>query len=159
MLSSNAMPRISTKFFGDRDCGSDSIYSFPAGLPGFEDQQSFCFLTIPGSEPLLFMQSTATRNLCFVLLPVLVADPSYKVNLTPEERAILELPAEPTLRIGRDILCAVTVCSESGTAPTVNMMAPVIVNLKAKIGLQVIHAEAGYSHRHPLRLEEELIAC
>lgn len=153
------MPRIPTKFFGDRDCDSDSIYTFPAGLPGFEEQQSFCFLSIPGSEPLLFMQSMTTRNLCFVLLPVLAADPFYKVNPAPEERAILELPSERALRIGHDILCAVTVCSESGTVPTVNLMAPIIVNLKAKIGLQVIHTEAGYSHRQPLHLEEELVAC
>lgn len=153
------MPRIPTKFFGDRDCDSDSIYSFPSGLPGFEDQRSFCFLTIPASEPLLFMQSMSTRNLCFVLLPVLVADPDYRVALTDEEAAMLRLPANQTPVIGRDILCAVTVCSESGALPTVNLMAPIIVNLQEKTGLQVIHAESGYSHRHPLRLEEALVAC
>ena len=47
------MLRIPTKFFGDRECDADSIYTFPAGLPGFEDQHSFCFLTMPGAEPLI----------------------------------------------------------------------------------------------------------
>jgi flagellar assembly factor FliW len=153
------MFRISTKFFGDRDCDADSIYTFPAGVPGFEDQQSFCFLTIPGSEPLLFMQSMSTRSLCFVLLPILVVDPDYDIRLTEEELAMLELPAGARPRIGRDILCAALVCSEAGAPPTVNLMSPIVVNLKTKTGMQAIHGESGYSHRHPLRLVEELVAC
>ncbi|HXE64369.1 MAG TPA: flagellar assembly protein FliW [Bryobacteraceae bacterium] len=153
------MPRIPTKFFGDRECDADSIYTFPAGLPGFEDQHSFCFLTTPASEPLLFMQSIATPNLCFVMLPILVVDPDYRVALSEEELATLELPSGGTPAIGRDILCAALVCSEAGTRPTVNLMAPIVVNLKTKAGIQVIHGESGYSHRHPLRLEEELVAC
>jgi flagellar assembly factor FliW len=153
------MLRIATKFFGDRDCDANSIYTFPAGLPGFEDQQSFCFLTVPGSEPLLFMQSTTTQNLCFVLLPILVVDPDYNIALTEEELSMLELPAGSRPRIGREILCAALVCSEGGAQPTVNLMSPIVVNLKTKAGLQVIHSESVYSHRHPLRLAEELVAC
>lgn len=153
------MLRIPTKFFGDRECDADSIYTFPGGLPGFEGQRSFCFLTMPGSEPLLFMQSTTTQNLCFVMLPILVVEPDYQVALSEEELAMLELPPDRTPKIGRDILCAALVCSAAGARPTVNLMAPIAVNLKTKTGMQVIHGESGYSHRHPLRLEEELVAC
>ncbi|HVW07879.1 MAG TPA: flagellar assembly protein FliW [Bryobacteraceae bacterium] len=153
------MLRIATKFFGDRDCDADSIYTFPVGLPGFEDQQSFCFLTIPGSEPLLFLQSTTSANLCFVLLPILAVDPDYRIALTEEELAMLQLPAGSNPRIGREILCAALVCSEGSARHTVNLMSPIVVNLKAKTGLQVIHSESDYSHRHPLRLQEELVAC
>jgi flagellar assembly factor FliW len=159
LLKVTPMLRIPTKFFGDRECDADSIYTFPAGLPGFEDQHSFCFLTMPGSEPLLFMQSTTTQNLCFVMLPILVVDPDYNTALTEEELATLELPADRTPKIGREILCAALVCSEAGTRPSVNLMAPIVVNLKTKTGLQVIHGESGYSHRHPLRLQEDLVAC
>jgi flagellar assembly factor FliW len=153
------MLRIATKFFGERDCDADSVYSFPAGLPGFEDQDSFCFLTVPDSEPLLFMQSMTTRNLCFVLLPILVVDPSYQVSLAAEELTTLGFARGQQTKIGRDILCAAMVCSESGAQPTVNLMAPIVVNLKNKKGIQAIRGESGYSHRHPLRLEEELVAC
>jgi flagellar assembly factor FliW len=153
------MPRIQTKFFGSRDCDPESLYSFPWGLPGFEEHRSFIFLTMPGSEPLLFMQSMTTRNLCFVLLPIRVVDPAYDIHLTPEETALLQLRPDEVPRIGENILCAVMVCSESGATPTVNLMAPVIVNLKAKTGLQAIQGGSGYSHRHQLRLEEALVPC
>jgi flagellar assembly factor FliW len=159
LLKVTPMPRIPTKFFGDRECDADSIYTFPGGLPGFEDQHSFCFLTMPGSEPLLFMQSTSIQNLCFVMLTILVVDPDYKAALADEELAMLDLPRGRTPQIGRDILCAALVCSGSGAEPTVNLMAPIVVNLKTKTGIQMIHGESGYSYRHPLRLEEELVAC
>jgi flagellar assembly factor FliW len=153
------MPRILTKFFGECDCESTAVFSFPAGLPGFEDQTSFFFLTIPGSEPLFFLQSASMRDLCFILLPVLVVDPHYRLELTPEELSELQfLPIHEPV-IGPDVLCAAIVSSGDGEAPTANLMAPIVVSLSAKIGIQAIHGESGYSHRHPLPLEEALLTC
>jgi flagellar assembly factor FliW len=153
------MPRILTKFFGECDCESTALFSFPAGLPGFEDQTSFFFLAIPGSEPLLFLQSASLRDLCFILLPVLVVDPHYRLELTPEELSELQFPRSHEPVIGPDVLCAVIVSSGEGAEPTVNLMAPIVVNVNAKTGIQAIHGESGYSYRHPLPLEEALLAC
>jgi flagellar assembly factor FliW len=153
------MLRILTRFFGELDCNVEDLYTFPSGLPGFEDQQSFFFLKIPRTEPLLFMQSMTTRSLCFVLLPILVVEPDYKVRLTVEELSELQLPADRIPAIGKDVLCAVTVCFGNGTSPTVNLMAPVIVNLHTKIGLQAIHGDSGYSHQHPLRFKDAMVSC
>jgi flagellar assembly factor FliW len=61
--------------------------------------------------------------------------------------------------VGISFPCAAIVSSGDGAAPTVNLMAPIVVSLKAKIGIQAIHGESGYSHRHPLPLEEALVAC
>jgi flagellar assembly factor FliW len=153
------MSTILTKFFGECDCDGGALFSFPAGLPGFEDQHSFFFLAIPGSEPLLFLQSVSTRTLCFILLPVFVVDPDYRLDLAPEEVSELQLPLNQKPIIGRDVLCAAMVSSGDGDTPTVNLMAPIVVNLKDKIGMQVIHGESGYSHRHALRLEEAVLTC
>lgn len=153
------MARILTKFFGECECDAGDLYSFPSGLPGFENQRSFFFLKIPGAEPLLFLQSKSTRNLCFVLLPILVVSPKYELQLAAEELSELQLPMDRTPVIGEDILCAAMICSGNGEAPTANLMSPVVVNLKAKIGMQVIHGESGYPHRHPLHFEEAVLSC
>lgn len=153
------MSRIPTKFFGECDCEAGALFSFPSGLPGFEDQRSFFFLKIPGAEPLLFLQSVSTRNLCFILLPILVVDPHYDLELAPDELSDLQLPLGRTPVIGRDILCAATICLGDGDAPRANLMAPIVVNLQAKIGMQVIHGESGYSHRHPLLFEVAPLPC
>lgn len=153
------MPRIQTKFFGEREFETDALYSFPSGLPGFEDQRSFLFLKIAGAEPLLFMQSMSTPHLCFVLLPILVVDPDYQLTLMPEELSELRLPANERPVIGRDVLCAAMVCTGDGRSPTANLMAPVIVNLRTNVGLQAIQGGSGYSHQHRLRYEEALVSC
>jgi len=152
------MSRIPTKFFGECDCEAGALFSFPSGLPGFEDERSFFFLKIPGAEPLLFLQSVSTRSLCFILLPILVVDPHYDLKLAPDELSELQLPLDRRPVIGEDILCAATICSGDGEV-TANLMAPIIVNLQAKIGMQAIHGESGYSHRHPLLFEVAPLPC
>jgi flagellar assembly factor FliW len=153
------MPRILTKFFGECECGPGALFSFPAGIPGFEAQTSFFFLTMPGSEPLFFLQSASMRDLCFILLPVFVVDPHYRLELAPEELTELQFPLGLKPVIGQDVLCAAILSSGDGQAPTANLMAPIVVSLKAKIGIQAIRNESGYSHRHPLQLEEAVQTC
>ena len=79
------MARVQTKFFGSLEYSPSSLFLFPGGLPGFEEQREFVFLNLPERDPLIFMQSLSTRNLCFVLLPILVVDPQYRLDFTPEE--------------------------------------------------------------------------
>jgi flagellar assembly factor FliW len=155
------MSQIQTKYFGPTDCQPDSIFQFPAGLPGFETEQSFVFLDRPGTHPLIFMQSVTDPNLCFVLLPILAADPQYRLSLAADDRDLLRLTADREPEIGKDILCAAIVCAadESRPLPTVNLLAPVVLNLRERIGMQVIQSESEYSHQRPLFPREELASC
>ena len=153
------MSRVQTKFFGSLEYSPNSVFLFPGGLPGFEEEREFVFLNLPERDPLIFMQSLSTRNLCFVLLPILVVDPRYRLEFAPEELNELSLPGDRLPAIGEDILCAAMVGSGEGGTPTANLLAPVIVNLKERIGAQLIHGDSGYSHRHPLLFEEPALTC
>ena len=155
------MPRIHTKYFGPADYQPDSVFQFPAGLPGFEAERFFVFLDRADTHPLLFMQSVSDPNLCFVLLPILAADPHYRLSLEGDERAALLLAPDREPEIGKDILCAAIVCAadESRPIPTVNLLAPVVLNLRQRVGMQVVQAESGYSHQHPLFPREDLTPC
>jgi flagellar assembly factor FliW len=152
------MPRIPTKFFGEVDYNPESVFTFPAGLPGFEDEHDFLFLKVPESEPVMFLQSITMRSLCFVLAPILTLAPDFPLNLAPEELRELELPEDRAVEIGTDVLCAALV-SAAGKSLSANLMAPIVVNLKNRLGLQAIHPESGYSHRHPITLEEQALVC
>ena len=155
------MPRIQTKYFGPTDYQPDSAFEFPEGLPGFEAERQWVFLERPDASPLLFMQSASRHDLCFLVLPILVADPDYRLSLGPEELDALRLPAGANPEIGKDILCAAVVCAgdESRRSTTVNLLAPIVVNLPARVGMQAILAGSGYSHRRPLFPVEELVPC
>lgn len=159
-MSVSLMPLLQTTCFGEIEYPSSAVYQFPAGLPGFENEREFVFLERPGTAPLMFMHSLSSPELCFILLPILVADPDYRLSLVDEDRSELQLPPRPEPRIGDDILCGglVSVGNEA-TVPTVNLLAPIVLNLKKRVGMQVIQTQSGYSHRHPLYAREELLQC
>ena len=158
------MPRIQTKSFGKVEYSSGAVFEFPCGLPGFESEREFVFLMRPGAAPLMFMQSVSTPELCFILLPVLAADPNYKLRLAAEDLAALRFPVGRQPRVGKDVLCAVLVCAagKERPQPTINLLAPIIVNLKLQIGIQAIQNQSGYSCRQPLfppQPKGELVPC
>jgi flagellar assembly factor FliW len=153
------MPRASTRFYGELDYSTASVFCFPRGLPGFEEEHAFVFLNQTGTEPLVMMQSLSTSHLCFILLPVLTIAPDYSLRLGQEELVILDLPPDRQPGIGTDVLCAALICTGPDGAHTANLMAPIVVNLRTRRGIQTIQAEEGYSHRHPLDLPEMAAAC
>jgi len=155
------MPQIRTAYFGELDYTNGTVFHFPCGLPGFEQEKAFLFLKQPHTEPLLFLQSLGNSSLCFILLPILVIDANYLVNLDADDLAALHLPPGRQPRIGEEILCAAIISPGGGNdvEPTANLMAPVVVNLKEQIGIQVIPVDSPYSHRHPILVGQEVAPC
>jgi len=155
------MPQIRTTYFGELDYTHETVFHFPFGLPGFEQEHSFLFIQKPHTEPLLFLQSVSNPSLCFILLPILVLDPNYAVSLDADDMAALHLQPGHQPVIGDDILCAAIVRTGGGndSEATANMMAPVVVNLKEQVGMQVIQTDSSYSYRHPIPSGKEVTPC
>ena len=158
------MTQVQTKCFGEMDYSPDAVFEFPNGLPGFEGERLFVFLSQPATHPLMFMQSLAQSSVCFILLPILAADPDYQLALSAEDLEALHLAPERQPHIGTEILCAAMVSTggESRPYPTVNLLSPIVLNLRQRIGVQAIQSLSGYSHRHPLLAlgrQPELAPC
>jgi flagellar assembly factor FliW len=153
------MPRLVSQYFGELDYSTEAVFQFPEGVPAFEDQIAFVYLEQPQSHPLVFMQSLGNPGLCFITVPVFVVDAGYRLDLAPEDFASLELAPELAPQIGPDILCLALVTVSNGADPTVNLLSPIVLNLRNRRGRQVIQPSAGYSIRHPLLAREDLVPC
>jgi flagellar assembly factor FliW len=141
--------QVQSKFFGPVEYREDTIFHFPQGLPGFEAEVDFVPLTQPATDPIVFLQSIATPELCFMTMPVLVVDNQYRLQLSPEDLQALELSnSEP--KIGTDILCLAILTVVPDHPPTVNLMSPIAVNINNRRGVQVIQLETQYSHQQSL---------
>jgi flagellar assembly factor FliW len=150
------MPQIETTYFGSLAWQPESAIEFPAGLPGFEDERSFVPLEIGEYAPLVFLQSVRTPGLCFLTLPVLAADPGYCLEAAPEDLARMGLDPRRTPVIGKDVLClAVLTVAEDGI--TANLLAPIVIGLDSRRGVQAIQPQGRYSHRHALACEEAAV--
>jgi len=153
------MPTIETKYFGTMPFEGDSCFEFPWGLPAFEEERCFLPLKIPAHEPLLFLQSTTTPSLCFIALPVLVADPDYKLAVSVEDLEALELNSAQQPEIGSGALVLTLLSIRENAPATANLLAPVVINLANRRALQAIRNDRAYSHEHPLALTKKRETC
>lgn len=121
---------------------------FPFGLPGFENERRFEMIEHSPLAPLVLLQSEATAGLCFLTLPLAAVAPDY--DLAVGEDACQALGLDPAEAAAAGLLALVIVTVPEQGPATVNLMAPVVVNLAAGIGVQMVRQDQRYSHRHPL---------
>jgi len=150
------MAFVQTKYFGTLSYAADSEFDFPRGVPGFEDCRKFLMVTLPESAPLVFLQSLEDPALCFITIPIFSVDPNYRLSVSTEDLRQLSLSPERQPRMGEEVLCLVVVSvQESG--PTFNLLAPIVVNISNRTGVQAIAQGIGYSHQHVLAPEETVV--
>ncbi len=148
------MPHCETRYFGTVEYSDAAVLDFPDGLPGFPSEKRFILVEQPPHHPLVFLQSLTSADLCFLAVPVQCLDPDYRPVFLAEDLATLGLSPETQPRLGPDLLClAIVFAGEEGSA-TANLLAPVVINLHNRRGVQAVQAEQTYSHRHPLALLE-----
>lgn len=144
---SYCMPKCSTRYHGEMEYPEEAAIQFPRGLFGFEDERRFVMIENPSARPIVFLQSLATPELCFLALPVLVVDAKYRLELAAEDLEAIGLPGEETPEIGGDLFCLALITVREGGPTTANLLAPVVVSMATRKGVQGISTAPGsYSH-------------
>ena len=151
------MPFSHTRYFGTIAYADESVIRFPQGLPGFAEETRFLLIDQPINEPLLFLQSLSRPDLCFPALPVLSIRPDYRLSVAAEDLAILGLPEDRQPKIGTEVMCLAIVSLAEDRPPTVNLLAPVLIQLRDRTAVQAIQADSGYSHEQAMA--GEAAAC
>ncbi len=150
------MPSFDTKNFGRVEFQAQDTIEFPRGLPGFEDRRRFLAIRQEHTAPLVFLQSLEDPGLCFITAPVLAVDPQFRLKLSEEDREAAGLASPRRPRIGRDVW-ALGVISVRQTGPTVNLLAPLVINLRTLRAVQAVMRESAYSHQHALPQPAEAV--
>jgi len=153
------MPEFNTAYFGGLPAQPESVIEFPMGLPGFESEHRFVLVEQAINRPIVFLQSLSRPDLCFVTLPVSLLCADYDLSLSLEDLSALELQAPPTSLTGSDVLTLALVTFAEAGPPTANLLAPIVVNWRKRLAIQVIPADSPYSHRHPLGPSGQEVSC
>lgn len=144
------MPSLETKYFGTLPYSEGAVFHFPQGIPGFDEERGFVLIEAAERAPLVFLQSMAHANLCFAAFPVQVVDPQYQLAIAPEDLEDLELDPGRQPALGIDVTVLALISWHGQSRVTANLMAPVVLNLKTRRGLQAIRRDARYSHEYPI---------
>jgi flagellar assembly factor FliW len=154
MTSTEILPSCTTRYFGTVEYEEDSVLVFPDGIPAFEQDKRFLALRQPVTEPLVFLQSLANPDLCFVTLPIQSVTSGFRLNMAPEDLDALGLDKSRQPAVGQDVLCLAVLSLEENGSPTGNLLAPIVVNLHNMRGRQAIQMDSPYSHREEIPIRE-----
>ena len=150
------MPQILTKYFGPLEYQERDVVRFPSGLPAFEEELEFLVIEPAAQAPLTFLQSAGQAGLCFLALPILAIDPQYALAVSAEDLSALDLEESRQPAIGGEVDCLAVIAAPEQGSPTANLLAPIVINRKNRLGVQAIRVDSTYSHQHRLAPTEEV---
>lgn len=126
---------------GKRTISMDKVLYFPKGIIGFENHQEFILLEIKEESPFLMLQSLDDAR-----VGLLVADPysftsDYEIKLGDAEQRILRLKNIRQVAV----LVTVTIPPGEPDKTALNLSGPILVNYRARVGMQVPQIDPKYS--------------
>lgn len=144
---------VTTSRFGEVTFAESDVFEFPWGLPGFADQHRFLALSLAEQPSFVWLQSVDDPKLALPAADPWQIFPDYEPHMPAYATEALELRSAEDFTI----LCVVVVTKEAADM-TMNLMAPIIVNLKTRRARQVMLENSPYSVRAPIprkHLEEQ----
>jgi len=132
--------------FGEMTVAESSVIQVPAGLIGFP--QFTKFVMFEHKPPFSWLHSIEDENLAFVVVDGFEFGKEYDVK-PPRNDKDCDFREDDEFAI----LVIVTVRSDPRLT-TVNLKAPVFINMRNRHGVQIIIDDSRFSTRHPLWSEE-----
>jgi flagellar assembly factor FliW len=128
--------------FGELEVPKDSIIEFPKGIIGFAEHSKYVMLDY--TPPFSWLHCIEASNLAFVVIDGSALGTEYDPT-----SAMLEAACDFQTEDEYAILLIVTIRSEANES-TVNLKAPIFVNIRNRKAVQVIYDNQKYQTRFPL---------
>ena len=138
---------VESSRFGTLEVTADSVIEFPSGIIGFPSAKRF--IMVEHKPPFSWIQSLEEPTLAFVVVDGFDFGKSLELK-PPQNDATVDFNPEDEYAI----LLIVTVRPDAKMT-TVNLKAPLFVNIKNKRGTQTIYDDPRYSVRYPLWKEDD----
>lgn len=142
--------KILTSRFGEIEISQNSIFELVVPILGYDNEKEFAIIEHKEDSMFRWLQSTKTPELAFLITSAGLFGLDYSFELpeyTQEELDIKE---------AEDILALSLVCipHENPKASTINLLAPLIFNVKNHKGSQVILTGTDFKIDTPLFKKE-----
>jgi flagellar assembly factor FliW len=137
--------RLKTSRFGEIEIDQTRSLHFPEGILGFPEQKEYVILEHKSGSPFCWLQSMESPDLAFVMVDPLLVKSDFLEELSPSDRRWFETEDG----VGKAVFALVTIPPGRVDQMTVNLLGPVLIDLKSRTARQIILANSGYSYRHP----------
>lgn len=117
----------------------DTLFSFPQGLAGFDEQKRFKLFHEEGGKAVFWLQSIDDTAVSFPIVTPDALDIAYEIELSDDDCRLIGLE---DVRDAAVLVIVYRESAEDGGAPSgriaANTRSPVILNLKTRLGMQKI---------------------
>ncbi len=140
---------LKTKYHGDHDYDESDVITFKKGIPGFKSLRKYILIPIKDNEMFKILHSIEDLEIGLILASPFNFIKDYSFNLDDEKAEKLGIKKL------EDVLVLNTVCLNSDVRKiTMNLKAPIVINISCKIGEQLILDDEKYMVKYPLFKEE-----
>jgi len=126
--------------FGEFTYTQDEVIEFPWGIPGFSKLHQFVALSLDEQPNFVWLQSLDDLNVALPTADPWSVFPDYDPKVPPYAKTVLAIGSPQDVAI----LCVVVV-TKGAEEMYMNLLAPVVVNMKTRRGRQVTLEGAEYS--------------
>lgn len=127
--------QIHTTRFGEIDIEADAVLFFENGLIGFEDLRQWILLADPENAALGWLQSVEQLDLSMAVVSPRRFVPDYRVRLSRRQLQAIQLNES-------DEAYVLAIVGKNDQALTLNLRAPLLINLQQRLGRQLITLDA-----------------
>lgn len=121
------------------------IIRFNKGIPGFEDLKKYIIMDIEENRDFKVLQSVEDKDIGFVVTVPFMFYEDYEVNINDDIIKRLEIENEEDV-----LILSIVTINEDIKKSTINLQAPLIINMKTRLGEQYIDQRERYKIKSPL---------
>lgn len=137
--------KIQTRYHGEVEVDEKDIWQFPKGIPGFQDEKEFLLYPLANEKVFFVLQSTNESDVAFVAANPFSFFQDY--DFTLDESSVETLQLEKAEDV---MLLVILTLGETIETSTVNLQAPLVLNVKNHRAKQVILHDTDYKTKHPV---------
>ncbi len=125
--------KIQSTRFGEIDINQQSVITFPGGLPGLEALIKYAIIRCNQTDPIQWLQSLDDPDVSIPIVNPFVLKPDYELIVEDDELDLIQTHEEEDL-----VVLNIMVLPEDLTKMTMNLMAPLLINMSKMIGAQIM---------------------
>jgi len=134
-----------TKYHGTRTYSDEDVIVFKKGLPGFKELKNFIIFPLESNEVFSILHSIEATEVGLIMVSPFTVLSDYEFKIPDNYINELEI-VKP-----EEVLVLTTVTLNSNIENmTTNLKAPIIINIKEKLGEQLILDNEKYKIKQPL---------
>ena len=143
--------KLHARSFGEIEINEEDILTFPDGIPGFEESKRYIIINNPDEEnPFDWLQSVDNGDLAFVIINPFFVKPDYDIIIPESALKKLKIKDESDVS-----LYSIVVVPEKIEDMTVNLTGPIVINVRERLGKQIILDDNRYTTKHYIFKTEE----